>query len=223
MRKVRNVVALLLLVLGAGLLASADQITFSFVSQAGNLTTVIASSAGLTAGPALNVLVTDSTTGVSSPLSGLVNMSTGPSSSFTVLPTVVVSSFTAGGSDSVSIVNAITLAPILTGTTNDNSTMVATYPGGTGAFLAGFHVTFVDPSVLAAFGLKTVDPRGSLSLTFGQDVLTGKSIAGVAGGGSITVTATPTPEPASLGLLGGGILVLALASRLYRPKGKRGT
>lgn len=222
MRKTRNVVALFLLALGAGLTAFADQITFSFVSQAGNLTTVVASSAGLTAGPALNVLVTDSTTGVSDPLSGLVNMSTGPASSFTVLPTVVVSAFTAGGSNSVSIVNPITLAPILSGTTNDNSTMVATYPGGTGAFLAGFHVTFVDPSILAAFGLKTVDPRGSLSLTFGQDVLTGgKTINGVAGGGSITVTATPTPEPASLGLLGGGMLVLALASRLYRPGGKR--
>lgn len=192
---------LLLTLLFAATPLVADQITFSFVSLVGNTATVKADPSGFQAGPAVNTTVTDSTTSMIVPLAGVVNASTGAASSFSVLPNVVLAVFNAGSGGSVSIVNPITTAPILTGSTNDNSTLVATHPGGTGAFLGGFDVTFVDPALLAEFGLHDPDPRGSLGITFGQDTLLGKTLSAVGGGGTITITATPISEPASSGLL----------------------
>ena len=115
------------------------------------------------------------------------------------------------------VADPATHAIILSGATNDNATLVATHPGGTGAFLEGFTVTFIEPALLAEFGLTGVDPRGSLGLTFGQDSLSGKDLTAVEGGGTITLTATAVPEArfyAGLGL--GALGLLAGIRRRYR-------
>jgi len=210
-----RLIVLATLLLGCVIPMAADQITFSFVSAPGNVQDVNASISGLTAGPAINTSVTDSTTGVIVPLSGNVTMSTGTAITYDVFPTVAVALFNGGTTNSVLVEDPITHAILLSGVTNQNSTMVATHPGGTGAFLAGFKVTFVDPAILSAFGLMNVDPRGSLGLTFGQDQLVAtKDIVAVAGGGTITITATSAiPEPFSMALLGGGILVAGFTLR----------
>jgi hypothetical protein len=201
------------LLLGYATFASADQITFSFVSNGGNVRNVQATMGGFTAGKTLNTSVTDATTGVIVPLAGDVTMSTGPASSYDVFPTTVVAMFNHGATDSVLIENPVTMMPILAGITGNDSVMVATHPGGTGAFLAAFQVTFVDPAILSMFNLKQVDPRGSAGLTFGQDQLAGTDLTAVAGGGTITITASAIPEPKTLLLLGGGILVAFMLRR----------
>jgi hypothetical protein len=87
--------------------AAADQLTFSFVSVAGNTRDVEANASGLVAGPGLNLFVTDSTTGVSAPLNGLVTISTGDASFYNVSPTLVMGTFEAGGANSIQIINSL--------------------------------------------------------------------------------------------------------------------
>ena len=95
--KLSTFVALLLALCAT---AAADQITFSFVSIGGNTRDVEANAGGFRAGPGRNLLVTDSTTGISVPLSGLVTANTGEASSYNVTPGLVTGTFEAGGDGS---------------------------------------------------------------------------------------------------------------------------
>jgi hypothetical protein len=61
------------------------------------------------------VLVTDVTTDVSFPLAGIFTASTGPASAFVVTSGFVLGTFTAGGSDSVLIIDPTTMMPIVSG------------------------------------------------------------------------------------------------------------
>lgn len=212
---VKKLTALLLFAAAFASVAIADQVTFSFIgmSSAQNLS---ASLAGFTAGTALNVLITDATTGVSLNLPGIFTTSTGKANSYTVLttPNLVLASYGVGVADSVLITSPDGKTVYVAGINQDRGRFVSAYPGGTGAFLSDFTVTAVNPAVLAMFGLGPgFDPRGSVSITSGGGHLAGvDDLTATVGGGTVTI-ATTVPEPASLGLLGGGLLVLAAAGR----------
>ena len=187
--------------------AWSDQLTFSFVSVAGNFRDVRANAGGFTAGAGLNVLVTDSTTGMSLPLRGLVTMTSGEATSYAVSSGLVTGTFEAGGRNSLTIIDPL---EILGGAIADGSHLLATANGGTGAFAGVFTVSFVDPAVLAEFGLGHVDPRGSFSWTFGQNtvaVTRDQTLTAVGGGGTVTITATPIPEVSTLALAGTSLLM----------------
>ena len=202
------------LVLSFAAAAVADVITFSFViGPPGSLT---ASAGGLSAGPAANVLVSDTTTGVSFPLSGTFTGSAGPATSFSVFPGIVLATYSAGGPNSVLIVNPASM-PLVAGTVLNNAVFITTFPTGAGAFLATFNVTFVDPAVLALFGLgQGFLPVGSASLTFAGDNFDGTTVTGAIGGGTVTIQTTPIPEPMGLGVLGMGLLAAAEGLRRMR-------
>jgi hypothetical protein len=187
--------------------AVADEITFSYIiGDPGSLTATAAG--GLMSGPAMNVLVSDAQTGMKFVLDGTFNDSTGPGT-ITNFGTFIVGSFTAGGTGSVSIVDPSS-NPLVTGNMKDNGAFLATFPLGTGAFLGGFDVTFVDPAVLAMFGLgPAFEPIGSVSETFASVNFDGTTITGMIGGGTVTIQTPTVPEPAGLGLLGMGLLMTA--------------
>lgn len=209
-------IATLLLLVGLCGLASADEITFSFIIGApGSLQ---ATAAGLAAGPSTNVLVSDSTTGQSFSLAGTFNMFTGPATDFTVFPTFLVATFGAAGADSVLITDPMG-NPLVSGSIGDNATFFTAIPDGAGSFLGGFDVSTVSPAVLALFGLgPDFLPSGSVAATFAHDNFdpVTQTITGQLGGGTVTVT-TPVPavpEPVGLGV--GGIAVAALGLRRRR-------
>jgi PEP-CTERM motif-containing protein len=192
-------------------LACADEITFSFIA-ASNSVTVKAASSGLTLGPALNVLVSDATTGASFPLAGVFNSETGTASSFTVTPTLLVAVYNGSGPDSVLIKDSMGNV-LVSGETDDHATFISGLSNGAGAFLAKFSVDSVSPAVLALFGLgPAFEPEGSVSVTSAHGNLVGGTLESVIGGGTVTVT-TPAvsvvPEPASLGLIGLGLMGIA--------------
>lgn len=196
-------------------LARADEITFTCIAE-GNGHNVVASASGFTAGPCLNVLVSDAAKGLRFPLIAQFNTSAGAATSFTITSTDVNGTFGAGSTNSVSIIGSSTF---LQGDMLAGGDLGATYPGGTGSFQSIFHVTTVDPAVLADFGLPpTFDPRGSVSITFGQNEVVGSQLEGVIGGGSATivVSTTPVPEPARVGLVGMGMLGLMAIYRRWQ-------
>ena len=91
-------------------LAAADQITFSFISPKGNPRNYSTSNmGGVMAGPGLNVLVGDTTTGSHVLVDGVATASTGLATSFTITPIFVFGTFRGGGADSVSIVDPTTM------------------------------------------------------------------------------------------------------------------
>jgi len=205
--KLSTFVALLLALCAT---AAADQITFSFVSIGGNTRDVEANAGGFRAGPGRNLLVTDSTTGISVPLSGLVTANTGEASSYNVTPGLVTGTFEAGGDGSVRITNLMDTRTILVGIMAPNSHLLATANGGTGSFAGLFTLVFLDPIILSEFGLSHPDLRGSFSLTFGQDltaVTRDQTLTAVGGGGTVTITATPIPEVSTLALAGTSLLM----------------
>ena len=190
--------------------AWSDQVTFSFVSIGGNTRDVEANAGGFRAGPGLNLLVTDSTTGISVPLSGLVTANTGEASSYNVTPGLVTGTFEAGGDGSVRITDLLDTRTILVGIMAPNSHLLATANGGTGSFLAVFTLVFIDPTILSEFGLSHPDLRGSFSSTFGQDLTAttrDQTLTAVGGGGTITITAAPIPEVSTLALAGTSLLM----------------
>jgi hypothetical protein len=198
--------------------ALADQITFSFISSPGNPRDFTASqSGGVSAGPGLNVLVSDATSGVHVPFDGIVTASTGPATSFTMTPLFILGTFAAGSADSVSIVDPMTGAPIVTGTMNANAGLLALLSGA-GSFLGTFDVSFVDPTLLGMFDLSPVfGSSGSISMTFAQtNVSASGTVSGVIGGGALTVTASPVRESASALYFATGLLLIILGLRWKR-------
>jgi hypothetical protein len=213
----KRLVLLGVLIFSFAATAAADEITFSFViGGPGSLT---ASAAGLTTGPAANVLVTDVTKGISVPLLGTFTASAGPAASFVVLPPIILANYTHGGANSVLIVDPAN-NPLVRGTMNDNGLLLVSFPHGAGAFLAGFNVAFVSPTVLALFGQGGFQPGGSVALTYANDNFDGTTVTGTLGGGTVTVTTNPIPEPASLGLLGMGLLTIAGLSRKWASRAR---
>ena len=195
----------------APVFALGDQITFSFVAGQGNAPDLMASDAGgMVSGPADNIAVSDTTLGLHLALPGIFTSSAGPGSSFAIGPSFVIATFTAGGSDSVLIVDPVTGGVLVAGTMQDNGALLAQYPGGTGSYLGTFTVTEVDPAVLAMFGLSGFNPNGSVAFTFGQDQTKSGTLDAVVGGGTVTIVGTLAPEPASLMLAGTGLLALCL-------------
>jgi hypothetical protein len=200
----------LLLILCAALAACAfaDEITFSFINGApGSLT---ASAAGLTAGVAMNIVVSDATTGAEFPLLGTFTASTGPSSSFTVTPPLVQAEYTAGGLKSVLIVDQFNNL-LVAGRMDDHGAFLTGFPDGRGAFLGAFDVSFVSPAVLGLFGLgPQVLPTGSVSATFANDNFDGTTVTGELGGGTVTVE-TPVAEGSTWMLMLTGVTLAGVA------------
>lgn len=203
----------LLSVLFASVVATADEITFTIIGTS-NSFNVFASAAGFTAGPALNVLVSDTAKNQHFTLVGTFNASAGAASAFTISSTAVNATFGAGGTDSVSIIGS---SPFVLGDMVAGSDLGATYPGGTGSFQSVFDVTTVDPAVLALFGQGPgFDPRGSVSITFGQNQVVGSELEGVLGGAAVTIVVSTIPEPRGLGIAGMGLLALGIGARKCR-------
>ena len=144
----------LLVVLFAAVAASAfgDEITFSFIL--GQSYSVAASVAGLSAGPAMNLAVSDIQTDTEFPLTGQFTAFTGPATAFSVFPHVIVATYSSGGANSVSIVDPQTNQPIVEGALTNNAAFLSRFQNGTGVLLGAFDVTFVSPAVLAMFHLQ---------------------------------------------------------------------
>jgi hypothetical protein len=190
--------------------ALADQITFSIVAPPGNVADLAASKSGLRAGPGQNITVSDTTLGMHVPLAGVFTASTGAASAFAVASAFVLATYKAGGTDSVLITDPATGAVLVSGTMEGDSGMLAQYPGGAGSFLGSFTVTSVNPAVLGMFGLSGFNPNGSVSFTFGQDQLSGRTLDAVVGGGSVTIVASPVRESSTLALVLIGVVLVAV-------------
>ena len=207
----------LLVVLFAAVAASAfgDEITFSFIL--GQSYSVAASVAGLSAGPAMNLAVSDIQTDTEFPLTGQFTAFTGPATAFSVFPHVIVATYSSGGANSVSIVDPQTNQPIVEGALTNNAAFLSRFQNGTGVLLGAFDVTFVSPAVLAMFHLQgqTFLARGALSATFAHDNFDGKTLVGELGGGTVTIeSASAAPEPSSLAFFTMGLLVIGTMRRL---------
>jgi hypothetical protein len=187
--------------------AGADEITFSFVfGSPGSL--AASNGGGLSAGRAIVIAVSDADKGIVLPFSGFALASTGPATSWSVTSTDVTATFSAGGVNSLQVLD-LAMSPVVLGTMEDGSTFDTTYPNGVGSLQGLFDVSFVDPAVLALFGLgPSFLPEGSVSYTFAHDNLTGGAVTGEVAAGTVTIE-TPVPEPGTLALLGSGVLGLA--------------
>ncbi len=216
MRKFVWVVVLLSLSFAATA-AVADQINFNFTT--GSPTSVTATTAGLMSGPSMLTNISDSTTGLIVPFTGkYVNGNTGPASSLMQFGNIVLGTFTAGGTNSVLVKDSMGNV-LVAGDMQDGASLLSTVPAGTGSFLATFHVTFVDPTILALFGVGPgFSPQGSVAFTIGNANFNGTTYTGALGGGAVTIqsVATPVPEPAGLGILGMGLLTVAGGLRRLR-------
>jgi len=214
---VKKLLAVALLALFSATAAVADQINFNF--RFGALNTVTATSGGLTSGPAPLTFVSDSTTGVFFPIAGnFVQGNAGPSTSFLATPALLIAIFTPGGANSVLVEDSMGNV-LVSGDTMNNATLLSQLPNGAGSFLASFHVTFVNPTVLALFGVGPgFGPTGSVALTTGGGNFDGTTFTGEIGGGSVTINSSSTvvPEPVGLGVLGMGLLTIAEGLRRWR-------
>jgi len=190
--------------------AVADQITFSFVASPGNVADLTAARSGLSAGPAQNITVSDTTLGMHVPLAGVFTASTGAASAFAVASSFVLATYKAGGANSVLILDPVTSATLVSGTMEGDSGVLAQYPGGAGSFLGTFTVTSVSPAVLGMFGLSGFNPNGSVAFTFGQDQLSGRTLDAVVGGGTVTIVASKVHESRSIALVLTGVVLMAM-------------
>jgi hypothetical protein len=197
-------------------LARADSISFSFVFSTNP---VHADASGLTAGPALNVLVSDTKIPAVFTLIGSATISTGPASLYTETSTTVTADYMSGAGievevDSASCVGGAMPGICLQGILNGNGNYVGT-EHSTGSFQALYTVTYVSPYVTGLFG----DPNAwlptgsdSLDTSFNSFSSGGHTDTAVLSGGTITFQ-TPVPEPSTLALLASGILGLASVVR----------
>jgi hypothetical protein len=215
---VRKLLAVALLSLLSATAAVADQINFNFTLGGPNSVSATAA-AGLTSGPSMLTSISDSTTSVNIPFSGTyVNGNTGPATSLTMVGSLVIGAFAAGGANSVIVEDSMGNV-IVAGDMEANSALLSAISVGTGSFLGTFHVTFVDPAVLALFGPHFgFQNQGSVAFTIGSTAFDGTTFTGNIGGGAVTIqtTLTSVPEPVGLGVLGMGLLTIAEGLRRWR-------
>jgi hypothetical protein len=196
--------------------AIGDQLTFSFIELNAPVVNLTSSLAGVTAGPALNIVVSDTLHHEQFPLSGFFNASTGAATSITSDATVYEGEYSSGGSVSIAGggITFVAGSPLF-----DHAHLISHRAEDEGAFAGEFHVTTVDPSVFALFGLPDKwNPDGSISVTFGHSTVTGNNLSGVIGGGTVTIeTPAPVPEPSTLLMLlcGVGACFTAWQARRY--------
>jgi hypothetical protein len=199
-----------LLVLTFATTAVADQINFNFTTGAPG--SVTATAAGLSSGPSQLTDISNTTTSTIIPFTGTyVNGNTGSAVSLVQFGTIVLGTFNGLGGTSVLVQDSLGNT-LVSGSMQDNASLLSTVPVGTGSFLGTFHVTFVDPTVLALFGLgPNFSPQGSVAFTIGNANFDGTTYTGSIGGGAVTIQSTtaPVPEPMGLGILGMGLLTVA--------------
>jgi len=207
-------VTVLLVLSFATTAAVADQINFNFTTGAAN--SVTATSAGLNSGPSPLTNISDTTTMTIIPFTGnYINGNTGSAVSLVQFGSIVLATFNGAGANSVLVEDSMGNV-LVAGDMEDNASLLSTVPAGTGSFLGTFHVTFVDPTILALFGTgPNFAPDGSVAFTVGNANFDGTTYTGALGGGSVTIqTVTSTvPEPMGLGLFGLGFLTVASGLR----------
>jgi hypothetical protein len=196
--------------------ALADEISFNFFTNPPFSGAIVASPAGMTAGPSMLVSISDTIT--SFPVFGsLVNANTGPATNFSHIGDIVVVTFSALSGNSLLVEDSMSNV-LISGSMRDGSVLLSTVPPltGTGSFLGTFDVSFVSPTVLALFGQTHFSPIGGIAFTSGQAKFdsTTNTLTAVIGGGSVTIQTSVVPEPASLGLVGMGLLAVVGALRL---------
>jgi hypothetical protein len=199
--------ASLALVASATTVPTSDIITFSFIELAAPAINFTSSPSGVAAGPALNIVVSDTLHHAQFPLSGFFSASTGPGV-ISVTPDRYEGEFALGGA--VAIVSGATTfvsgAPMF-----GHSHFISNLSEDVGAFAGEFHVTSVDPSVFARFGLPDAwKPDASVSVTTGHNFVVGEDLTGIIGGGTVTIeTPAPVPEASTwfLFLFGAGTLL----------------
>jgi hypothetical protein len=185
--------------------ARADAISFSFIYAVNGGTFTANNVNGFSVGPGLVINVSDDTTHTNINLTGLASIVSGPTASWVVFSNILDASFGSGGS--VSVTNP-TLTPWVTGTTIE-SDYLARLSSGTGSGDGSFNVTYVDPAILALFGLgPAFQPTGAFSFNTSHNAMAGGTDTATVAGGIVTIY-TPTPEPGTLVLLGTSILGLA--------------
>lgn len=195
----------LLLCLTLAVSAWADEITFTAINFSHS--TFSATAGELQFGNAINIAVTDNSTGKSIMLLGPVQSgSTGAATDFVPGPPLVAD-YSAGGADSVLVESPG--HTFLSGVMNDSGRLEADYPDKAGAFLSRFRVTSLDPAILADLGVKgTVRPEGSVSLTLGQTSFDGTTLDATLGGSQITIeTQAPVAEVSTMFLFATGVLL----------------
>lgn len=209
MKKVTLALGCLALLVSFTAAARADAISFNFVFSPNP---VLVNTTGVSAGPALVLLVSDTKIPKVFSLVGTASISTGPDLTYVEALNMLTADFLPGGGIEVEVDSAQCTGTgiCLQGILNSNGHYTATLLG-TGSFQALFTVTYVNPVIPALFG----DPTGwqltgSDSMTTSVNRFTngGKTDTSILGGGSITYQ-TPVPEPGTMALLGSGILGLA--------------